>query len=176
MKAEMKSIKQSIRRILNNCYGNKKDHKEAIDKLVNYLSHLTTPDSLPTDREAGDYYDKISNKRVYHDLSLKDTFGQGFWACFGWLRSIQQLSPNSGGRDEKHECEFYVNADWTDYSRCECGKKYESTQTPPPDEGERCNCRSPIMSPPKPHRIGKIQKCGRCLNPLKDKFQFNHKH
>lgn len=26
--------------------------------------------------------------------------------------------------DQDHECRFYVNADWTGYSRCECGKEH----------------------------------------------------
>ncbi len=27
--------------------------------------------------------------------------------------------------EEHHECKFYVNANWTAYSRCSCGSTYE---------------------------------------------------
>lgn len=35
-----------------------------------------------------------------------------------------QLGAVSGLLAE-HKCKFYVNANWTGYSRCECGKEYE---------------------------------------------------
>lgn len=27
----------------------------------------------------------------------------------------------------KHKCKFYINADWTGYCRCECGKEYKES-------------------------------------------------
>ena len=29
------------------------------------------------------------------------------------------------GQLAEHKCKFYVNADWTGYSACECGKRHE---------------------------------------------------
>ena len=37
---------------------------------------------------------------------------------------------------------------------------------------DTCDCKKPIVDPPKPHRIRKVQKCGKCKKPLKNKFQY----
>jgi len=47
--------------------------------------------SLPSDVEAGDFYDKVRKNfdSIETELKIKDVFGRGFWACFGWLRSME---------------------------------------------------------------------------------------
>ncbi len=85
-------------------------------------------------------------------------------------------------------CEFDYNEKYRDkYDRYtktgfniflpDDGKTYACKHfKPTPDEKESeedtCDCKKPIVDPPKPHRIGKVQKCGKCRKPLKDKFQY----
>lgn len=44
-------------------------------------------------------------------------------------RILQALSDNGyevvKNVSSEHQCKFYVNAGWTGYSRCECGKEYK---------------------------------------------------
>ncbi len=51
----------------------------------------------------------------------------------------------------------------------------EQSHHPLPISEETCNCKRPVVGPPKPDMIGKIVKCGGCRKPLKDKFQLKEK-
>lgn len=46
------------------------------------------------------------------------------------VRAIVKLieKPNEHIIEANHVCKFYVNSNWSGYSRCECGKSYNEKQ------------------------------------------------
>ena len=52
----------------------------------------------------------------------------------------QLLSTPLESEEKEHKCKFYVNATWTGYSSCECGKRINDSNSQPKDQREEVKC------------------------------------
>lgn len=98
---------------------NKKEFINKYDKAVRCFTSQELLDDLDTllkEHSQGGYSkEDMENSMLYASIHKLNTT-----EIENYIKKLNSLHPISNQETKEHECKFYVNANWTGYSRCEC--------------------------------------------------------
>lgn len=68
----------------------------------------------------------LGNEATKYTEEFRDLMRDDLDKVIDYHHKVNELNKSDvNGQLAEHECKFYVNASWTGYSRCECGKEHK---------------------------------------------------